>query len=156
MSDEINRLVVFKSGSMRFGLDLDLVQEVIAACEISPLPDAPAPVAGVVTLGGQVVAVVDPKRHFDRGGLSQLGIETRFLLVKSSLGTIAIIADAVDGVREVLRSALKTAEQLVGGMSLLRDVAAVLDGLIYIFDPRSLLTPVDEASLRVALGRIGS
>jgi purine-binding chemotaxis protein CheW len=154
--DAVNRLVVFTSGPMRFGLELDLVQEVVAACAVSPLPDAPASVSGVVTIDGEVVPVVDPRLHFDRRELSQLKIETCFLLVKSPIGTIAIIADAVEGVREVLRSALKAAEQLVGGMSLLRDVAAAFGGLIYIFDPKSLLTAADEASLRTALGRLQS
>jgi purine-binding chemotaxis protein CheW len=141
---------------MRFGLDLDLVQEVVAACEISPLPDAPAPVPGVVTIDGQVVAVIDPKRHFDRNGSSELGIGSRFLLVRSPLGTIAIVADAVEGVREVLRSAVKAAEQLTGGMCLLKDIAAAFGGLIYIFDPKSLLTTTDETVLRAALARLSS
>jgi purine-binding chemotaxis protein CheW len=154
VSHDVNRVVVFKSGAMRFGLDVDLVREVIAACAVSPLPDAPAPISGVVTIDGNVMAVVDPHRHFSHGDTATLGIDTRFLLVRSSVGTIAIIADAVEGVTDVLRSALKAAEELVGGMSLLQDVAAAIGGLIYIFDPKLLLTPADEASLRTALGRL--
>jgi chemotaxis signal transduction protein len=154
--DEVDRLVVFNSGPMLFGLDLDLVQEVVAACEISPLPDGPGPVAGVVTIDAQVMAVVDPKRHFTSGGASQPAIDARFLLVTSSVGTIAIMADAVEGVRDVLRSTLKGAEQLVSGMSLLRDFAATVSGLIYIFDPKHLLSPADAESLKAALGRLQS
>jgi purine-binding chemotaxis protein CheW len=154
VSHDVDRVVVFKSGLIRFGLDVDLVQEVIAACEVSPLPDAPAPVSGVVTIDGEVVAVVDPHRHFKRDGVATLGIETRFLLVKSPVGTIAIVADAVEGVIDVLHSALKAAEQLVGGMSLLKNVAAAVGGLVYIFDPKALLTATDEAALRAALGRL--
>lgn len=154
MTDALDRLVVFTSGPMQFGLDLDLVKEVVAACEVSPLPDAPASIAGVVTIDGDVLPVVDPRWHFDRRGSSSLKIDTRFLLVRSSTGTIAIIADAVEGVRDVMRSALKAAEQLAGGMSLLRDVAATVGGMIYIFDPRGLLSPSDEAALQAALNRL--
>jgi chemotaxis signal transduction protein len=154
--DEVDRLVVFNSGPMLFGLDLDLVQEVVAACEISPLPDGPTPVAGIVTIDAQVMAVVDPKRHFAPDGVSQPAVDTRFLLVQSPVGTIAIMADAVEGVRDVLRSTLKGAEQLVSGMSLLRDFAATVGGLIYIFDPKHLLSPADAASLEAALARLQS
>ena len=154
MGHDVDHVVVFKSGPMRFGLDVDLVQEVIAACEISPLPDAPEAISGVVTIDGRVVAVVDPHRHFKQEDTTPLGIESRFLLVNSSVGTIAIIADAVEGVIDVLRSALKAAEQLVGGMSLLKDVAAAVGGLVYIFDPKLLLTAADAASLRAALARL--
>ena len=90
MRDEVDRLVVFNSGPMLFGLDLDVVQEVVAACEISPLPDGPTPVAGIVTIDAQVMAVVDPKRHFAPDGVSQPAVDTRFLLVQSPVGTIAL------------------------------------------------------------------
>lgn len=141
---------------MRFGLDLDLVQEVVAACAINPVPDIPLSVSGLVTIGDQVIAVVDPRRHFHPHDHCPIALDTRFLLVKSPIGTIAIVADAVEGVREVLRSTLKGAEQLLGGMSLLRDFAAAMGGLIYIFDPKGLLTPSDETMLRAALGQLQS
>jgi purine-binding chemotaxis protein CheW len=156
VSDAAESLVIFRSGAIRFGVDLDSVQRVVAACEVSPLPDAPTAVSGVVTIDGDVIAVVDPHRLFSKDRSTQPGLDSRFLLVTSPSGTIAIVADMVEGAREVLRTALKAAEQLVSGMSLLREVAVAVGGLIYIFDPKSLLTEADAVTLRAAISRLKS
>jgi purine-binding chemotaxis protein CheW len=149
MSDQSASLVVFRTGPMRFGLDVDLVQRVIAACEISPLPGAPAAVNGIVTLGGDIVAVVDPILAFFPNQASELGMASRFLLVRTPLRTLAIIADTVDGIQA---RPMGAAEPLPASIAQLKEIAAAPDGLIYISDPEGLLSRSDELRLDAAIG----
>lgn len=148
MSDQSASLVVFRTGPIRFGLDVDLVQRVVAACEISPLPGAPAAVNGVVTMGGDIIAVVDPILAFYPDQTSQLGASSRFLLIKTSLRTFAIIADAVDGIQGRPSG---TATPLPASIPQLKEIAAASDGLLYISDPEGLLSPSDELRLSAAI-----
>ena len=133
---------------MRFGLDVDLVQRVVAACEISPLPGAPTAVSGIVTLGGDIIAVVDPILAFFPDQAAQLGASSRFLLVRTPLRTLAIIADVVDGIQV---RPVTTASPLPASVAQLKEIAAAPDGLIYISDPEGLLSQSDEVRLSAAI-----
>ena len=44
-----------------YGIDVHRVQEVLGACELSPLPLAPRGVRGLVNLRGQIVTAIDPR-----------------------------------------------------------------------------------------------
>ncbi len=55
------RLLVFRVGRERFGVDLVRVDEVIDAPSFQPIPDAPPTVHGIATVRGEVVTVYDPR-----------------------------------------------------------------------------------------------
>jgi purine-binding chemotaxis protein CheW len=55
------RLLVFRIGTERFGLDLRSVDEVIDAPSVQPIPDAPATIIGVATIRGELITVYDPR-----------------------------------------------------------------------------------------------
>jgi purine-binding chemotaxis protein CheW len=151
VSDQSDSLVIFRTGPMRFGLDVDLVQRVIAACEISPLPGAPAAVNGIVTLAGDIIAVVDPILAFFPDQASELSMASRFLLVRTPLRTLALIADTVDGI-QARPTGAATAAPLPASVAQLKEIAAAPDGLIYISDPEGLLSQSDELRLSAAIG----
>lgn len=55
------RLLVFRVGAERFGVDLKAVDEVIDAPAVQSIPDAPPTVLGVATIRGELVTVYDPR-----------------------------------------------------------------------------------------------
>jgi len=55
------RLLVFRVGAERFGVDLKAVDEVIDAPAVQVIPDAPPTVLGVATIRGELVTVYDPR-----------------------------------------------------------------------------------------------
>jgi len=61
-------LVTFRLGEDLYALELEVVQEVLRRCTVSPLPCLASHVRGILNLRGTVVAVLDPK--------PLLGIET--------------------------------------------------------------------------------
>jgi purine-binding chemotaxis protein CheW len=55
------RLLVFRVGGERFAVELVLVDEVIDAPSVQPIPDAPEGVHGVATVRGELVTIYDPR-----------------------------------------------------------------------------------------------
>ncbi len=150
MTIDVDKVLVFHSGPIRFGVAVDLVQAVIPACEISPLPGAPAAVEGIFTMGGEVVAVVDPLRAFYADRATRLNLGTRFLLVNTPHRKLALTAERVDGVSQHRRRDGEAA-RLVPNAAQLREIAAADDGLLYITAPDALLSDSDEVRLSGAI-----
>jgi purine-binding chemotaxis protein CheW len=150
MSGETDNLLVFRTGPLRFGLDVSSIQRVVPACEVEPLPGAPASVTGIVTMDGAVVAVVDPIIAFYPERPTRLGMTSRFLLVNTDSRKLALIADAVDGVERWETGSRVGSGNLPASIEQLKGVAAAPDGLIYISDPDRLLSKSDELQLSTA------
>lgn len=151
MTIDAGKVLVFRSGPIRFGVDVDLVQAVIPACEISPLPGAPAAVEGVFTMGGEVVPVVDPLRAFYNDRTTRLDLGTRFLLINTAVRKLALTAEGVDGVMRQPRGDGEAARRLAPSAAQLREIAATPDGLLYITAPDALLSESDETRLGSAI-----
>ncbi len=56
--------LVFVVGERRFALSAEEVERVLAAVEITPLPDAPSFLRGVINCGGKLVPVIDLRVRF--------------------------------------------------------------------------------------------
>lgn len=144
-------LLVFSIGRLQFGIAVEPVQRVIPAFEISPLPEAPSVVVGIIRIGGDVIPVIDPHRPFNGGQPTELLLSSRFIVLQSPRRRLALIADQVDGVRDISPVALEAAEQLTTSMSLIKEIAATPRGVIYIYDIEQLLLEGDEAMLATAI-----
>jgi purine-binding chemotaxis protein CheW len=59
--DGVERLLVFRVGAERFGLDLRSVDEVIDAPAVQSIPDASRTVLGVATIRGELITLYDPR-----------------------------------------------------------------------------------------------
>jgi purine-binding chemotaxis protein CheW len=147
-------LLVFGIGRLQFGIAIEPVQRVIPASEISPLPEAPSVVMGIIRIGGDVIPVIDPHRPFNSGKSTELRLSSRFIVLQSPQRRLALIADHVEGVSDIPAVALDAAEQLTTSMCLIKEVAATPRGVIYIYDIEQLLLEADEAKLSAAIERL--
>lgn len=148
-------LVVFHAAERRLGLPAVDVDRVFAAIEIAPLVGAPEVIAGVINVHGSVLPVLDLRRRLGRGQ-SPPNLGAKLVVAQGARRSIALLADALDGVREVPLQAIAACSVLVPGASLLKGVAAVPDGLILIQDVEAFLSADEEASLDAALLRAES
>lgn len=111
--DEGLRAVVFVLGSERFALESAYLTEVSEATEIVPVPCTPAFVLGIVNLRGEVLSVIDLRRFFElpERGLSDMN---RLLVLSSGRMRFGLLADAVEGVRQIRAEGLKKLPTLSG------------------------------------------
>jgi purine-binding chemotaxis protein CheW len=92
----------FQLGREEFGVKIDSIKEIIKMLEITPVPDAPAFVKGVVNLRGRVVPVVDLGLKL---GLPDLTYDERSCIiiaeVNGNSGPIGMVADAVSDITQI-------------------------------------------------------
>ena len=96
---EIHQLVSFHVGTEEFAIDILGVQEIIRMVELTPVPNAPHYVEGVINLRGKVIPILDLRARFGLPA-GERTKETRVIVVDISDTILGFI---VDSVQEVLR-----------------------------------------------------
>lgn len=109
---DARRLLVFRLGSERYGIELADVAEVLPAARCTPVPGAPAHISGVIEVRGEIRPVLDLKLLL--GILAEENVPAsahpaHLLLVRLAGGQVAVRTDGVEGVRAVARDELRAA-----------------------------------------------
>ncbi len=94
------QLVVFELASEAHGVDINTVREIIRLSELTRVPGTPAFVRGVISLRGQIVAIVDMRKRFALPEIEP-SPEQRIVIVESFDQAVGILVDAVTGVHTV-------------------------------------------------------
>lgn len=147
------RITVFSVDSQRYGLPVAVTERVVPMVAVSPLPGAPAVVAGAINLHGDVVPVLDVRRRL---GLAarEYGPAARLLVARSRLRVVALAVDDVAGVTDVDAKAVIPPETVLPGIEHVSGVAAVADGLILIHDLDAFFSLDEERQLAASLAKV--
>lgn len=150
MSDSQSQIVVFLLDKRRYGLALSAVERVVRMVDVTPLPQAPALVFGVVNVQGRVIPVVNPRRRF-RLPERNFELSDQLVIARTARRTVAFV---VDGVSDVLEYSLEKAvgvHEIVPGIEYVEGVVKLGDGLVLIHDLDKFLSLEEEQALDVAI-----
>jgi len=89
-------ILIVELAGRHYGVPLAVVREVFALGPLTPVPTAPAAVAGVANLRGQVIAVLDLMRLLDLG-LHRLRLGDPVVLVEADGTRAGLLVDRVVG-----------------------------------------------------------
>ncbi|MFW5691699.1 MAG: chemotaxis protein CheW [Chloroflexota bacterium] len=88
----------FRVGHEWYAIDVTHVVEVLRMMAITPLPDAPPHVLGVITMRGQVVQVVDLRRYLSEA-YTELNLSTPLVALRDATGRLLlVVVDEVDDI----------------------------------------------------------
>jgi purine-binding chemotaxis protein CheW len=149
-STDQKQIVVFTLDEPRYALFLSAVERVIRAVEITHLPKAPEIVLGVINLQGQVIPVVDIRQCIHLPA-REMNIDDRFIIARTSRRLVALVVNAVDGVRGLAEREMATAEQVLPGAEYIHGVAKLEGNLVLICDLDQFLSFDEEQALNTAL-----
>lgn len=138
-----SHLVVFLLDGRRYALPLTVVDRVVRAVEVTPLPKAPAIVHGAVDVHGRVLPVLNVRRRFrlpDR----EISPSDWFLLAHTERRAVALVVDESEGVVESADDDIVASPQIVPGLDAFPGVVALEGGLVLIHDLERFLS-LDEA-----------
>ena len=108
-------LVTFKIGFEFYGIDIMEVQEIISLLEITPIPNSPSFVDGVINLRGGIIPVVDLGKRFNFEIRELTEEEERLrgiIIIKVEGMIIGVIIDQVNRV-EYIQGVSKTDDNLL-------------------------------------------
>ncbi|MBI5477902.1 MAG: chemotaxis protein CheW [Deltaproteobacteria bacterium] len=116
-------ILVVELAGRHYGAPLQAVREVFTLGPLTPVPTAPAAVAGVANLRGQVIPVLDLMRLLDLG-LHRLRLGDPVVLVESEGTRVGLLVDRVVGLHGPGATATNPADRPE-----LIDVAGLLQAL---------------------------
>ncbi|WP_347491434.1 chemotaxis protein CheW [Desulfoscipio sp. XC116] len=142
------QIVVFSVSDQFWGIDIASVYEIIRLEKITPIPQAPAYVEGVINIRGQVVPAVNLNVLFSAGALERTD-NSRMIVVETEHNKFALIVDAVYEVRKISPDMIKPAPAAISqNQQYLQGI--ILDGekLIVLVNLNKLMSKRDMRELK--------
>ena len=143
-------ILVFEVAGQRYGLPLVDVLELVRAVAITPLPDAPGVIEGVVNVRGRVLPVLDVRARF-RLPARPLDPSDHFIVASAGSRGVILRVDRATQLALVDEGAVQPPETLGPGANYVAGVARLDDGLVLIHDLATFLSAAEAASLDGAL-----
>lgn len=157
------KLLSFALGNEEYGLDILAVREIIGLIDITPLPQSPEYVKGVINLRGKIIPVLELRKRF---GMTSVKFtdETCIIVVDVPVendGESRLMGLIVDTVREVLdipTSAIEPPPQF--GCSIPMDyitgIGKIRDKVVVMLDTSKVMNPEGQRDLASALKSEGA
>ncbi|WP_420452496.1 chemotaxis protein CheW [Ilumatobacter sp.] len=93
-------LCTFRLGDHLLGVDVRDVQEVLHGVDVTPIPHAPASVAGLINLRGQIATTIDLRTRLGIDASSRRSDPTH-VVVRSAGEPVSLLVDSIGEVLEV-------------------------------------------------------
>jgi purine-binding chemotaxis protein CheW len=112
-SDTIHQYLTFALGAEEYGVEILKIQEIKGYSPLTPLPNAPPYVKGVLNLRGTIVPILDLRAKF---ALAEVACTKATVIVVVQVGgqTIGFVVDAVSDVLTVARDQIQPTPDLHG------------------------------------------
>lgn len=146
-------LLIFTLDRQQYALRLETVERVVRAATITPLPEAPEIVLGILDLQGQVIPVINLRKRF-RLPERDISSEDQFVIARTGSLTLALVVDSAESVIEQRELAVIAPDEILTGMAYLEGVSRTEKGLLLIHDLETLLFSAEEELLARALEQV--
>jgi purine-binding chemotaxis protein CheW len=134
------QVVVFELGTQSYGIAVQHVVEIVRPPTVTPVPRAPACVAGVAGVRGRVIAVMDLHTRFglpDGGGRRA----ARAIVIEIGGATICVVVDAVSGMVRIAEAVIdRSGDAMAAGeTAYLRGIARIDGRAVRLVEPARLI-----------------
>jgi purine-binding chemotaxis protein CheW len=138
-----HQFLEFAIADRRLGLPTEVLQEVVRAVAIAPLPKAPPIVEGVINLRGTLVPVLDLRQRF---GLPCVPVapDQHLVIARAGRRVVALRVDRALALVDVEERAIVPPERVAPRTEYVAGIAALADGLLVIHDLERFLS-LEEA-----------
>lgn len=148
---DVSQFLTFQLEAEEYGLEILRVQEIKGYSKVTPLPNTPREIRGVMNLRGTVVPIIDLRCRF---GLTEAEY-TRFtviIVVNVGVKIVGLVVDAVSDVLNVSAREMVPAPDLGAGVdtSFMTGMARAGDRLITLLNVDRLVGQSDSISPMVA------
>lgn len=126
------KVLVFNLGPERYCVDIEHVSEIVGKSEVTPIPNSPPHIEGVMDLRGVTTRIIDPKKVLSASGESK-GDK----IVVFQRGDSDVVGWMVDEVYQVIDIPLEDVDESVENDSL-RGIVKHEDGFILWVEPNTI------------------
>jgi purine-binding chemotaxis protein CheW len=143
----LHEFLTFLLGQEEYAVPIEHVREVLKAPAITEVPRAPTHVLGVVTVRGEVVAVIDAR---GRLGLAGPSAGARIVIVDAGDGPLGLLVDSVASVVRLPAGSIEPCPQGISAAAAdcVIGIGRQRDRLFMVLDPAALMPRVRQAKGR--------
>ncbi|RKH73523.1 purine-binding chemotaxis protein CheW [Corallococcus interemptor] len=146
-------VLLFTLERQRYGLPVEDVRELVRAARLTPLPQAPDVVEGLLNLRGDLLPVLDLRRRF-RHPARALSPMDHFIVASAGGRRVAMRVDRAEGLHAVTAAEWDPSPRELPGVGFVAGAAKLPDGLVLVHDLRAFLSEAEALQLDTALGAL--
>jgi purine-binding chemotaxis protein CheW len=141
-----HQLTTFFLDGLLFGIEIERVQEVIRAQELTRVPLAPRVIEGLINLRGQIVTAVDLRRRLDLTERPP-GDSPMNVVLPSPGGAVSLLVDSVGEVVEVDDESFEAPPETLRGTArdMIRGAYKLPGALLLVLNVERVLNVTEEA-----------
>ena len=145
---KVIQLIVFLAGNEEFGVPIYAVREIIKMSPITPIPDSPDFIRGIINVRGEIVTVIDVKARFSLPP-NKNNDPKHIVVTKQEEGLFGLVVDEVIEVLRIGQNDIKPAPTLVTKVNrkYIDGVVTHNDRLIILLDLNCVLSQKDLVQL---------
>lgn len=98
--NQISKFLTFCLNQRTYGVDIQCVREINRVSDITPVPQTPSHVAGVMNLRGKIIPVVSLRLRLGMQDGTQTR-ETCIIVIDTEQGQVGMIVDSINGVVDI-------------------------------------------------------
>ncbi len=129
------QFLVFGLDGNRFAISLIVVQRVVRVVEITPVPEPPAGVRGVINVAGQIIPVIDLRQQLHLPE-AEITISDYLIMVKNPSGRMALLVNEVLWIIERASHEIIPADNIFPGLGHIRGALKVEEEIVLLHDFR--------------------
>ena len=145
MEAKSQKILSFYIDNQRFAIDINNIDRIIRAVDITKLTDAPPFIEGVIDYYGEIIAVINLRKRLGYL-IEELKLSDRFIITKTNNRKLALIVDDVEKLMFPNSKDVYNAKDLDAGMQFIKIVRED-EGIIFIYDVEKLLNQKNEIDL---------
>lgn len=134
----LDRILLFVIDEQRYGLSIDVVQEIQQIVAMSEIPDDSGAVVGVINVRGVVVPVMDLRRMLGIGPKAY-DLQTPMVFTRTPRGLLALVVDEVADVVEVPPGSVQPPSGVLALADRLLGVCQLESGPVFVLDIERLV-----------------
>jgi len=123
--------VLFVVDEQKYALPMWEVERIVRAVEVTPLPEAPSQVRGVVNVQGHVLPVIDLRLRFGRPA-RELRLEDHFIIARTEGFSVILPVDAAIGSAQIAGGSAPEREE--ARIDCIRKIIPYQQDMVYLLD----------------------
>ena len=148
--EKSKHFIVFKLNEQPFAIRLSSVQRIARVVGITPLPNAPENIMGIINAQGKIIPVINLRKRF-RLPKTDLNPDQHLIFCQTSKRSVALLVDTVCDILESEDDKIVTQSDILPEMDALDGVAKIDDDIVLIHDLEKCLSLNEEKVLNKAL-----
>ena len=150
MPGKFDSWLVFKLDELEFAVGLAAVERVVQAVEITPLPEAPPGVRGMINYQGRIVPVFDLWTRFGRPS-RELRATDHLAICHTLWRTVALLVNSVTGVVTRSNVQITPSAEILPDLESVTGVIKLEGGMVQVHDLERFLSIEDHEALQLML-----